>query len=327
MTAPLIWALTDDRPGTAAQVLGVAAALGLPFVEKRLGYSGLARLPNVVRGAGLTGIDDASRARIVAPWPDVVIGAGRRSAPVARWIKAQGRHHAGKPVRIVHLMNPGRVGAGDFDLIVLPHHDCTPPGGDAVNILRITGAPHRITDATLAQAAAKWQPAFAHLPRPYIALLVGGATNRKPFPTVIAHDLGARTAAMARGIGGTVLLATSRRTGAEAEQALTAAMSGPHASYVWGQGGDNPYMGFLALADAIVVTGDSVSMCSEACATGKAVFIAAPDAITAPKHRRLHQELYAKGYARTFDGSYAAWMHAPLNAAVEVADAVKRLWN
>jgi mitochondrial fission protein ELM1 len=319
--APLIWAVTDDRPGTAAQVLGVAAALGLPFVEKRLGYSGLARLPNFVRGAGLMGIDDASRARLAPPWPDVVIAAGRRSAPVARWIKA----HAGKAVRLVHLMNPGRVGAGDFDLIVLPHHDCTPPGGDAANVLRITGAPHRITDAVLAAAAAKWAPVFAHLSRPYIALLVGGATNRRPFPTPIAQDLGTRTAAMAQSVGGSVLLATSRRTGTDAEQALTGALSGPHASYVWGQGGDNPYMGFLALADVLVVTGDSVSMCSEACATGKAVFIAAPDAITAPKHRRLHQELYAKGDARPFDGNYAAWTHPPLNAADDVAQAVRRL--
>jgi len=93
----------------------------------------------------------------------------------------------------------------------------------------------------------------------------------------------------------------------------------------WGESGTNPYRGFLALADAIVVTGDSVSMCSEACASGKAVFIAAPEAITAPKHQRLHRELYDAGLARPFNGTYAAWTHPPLNAAGEIAAAVSSL--
>ena len=43
----------------------------------------------------------------------------------------------------------------------------------------------------------------------------------------------------------------------------------------WRGAGENPYFGYLALADAIVVTGDSVSMTSEACASGKPVYVAA----------------------------------------------------
>jgi len=322
MTGAIIWALTDDRPGTATQVLAVAEALGQPVVEKKLRYDGFARLPNLLRGASLVGVDDATRASLVAPWPDLVIGAGRRCAPVARWIK----HQADRPMRLVQIMNPGRMGAGAFDLIAVPHHDCIVPGGDAANVLRITGAPHRITPPVLAQARAKWEPSIAHLPRPRIALLVGGATNRKPFPTIVAADLGRRVAAMTQGVNGSVLMSTSRRTGAEADAALKAAIAAvPHMSYAWGQSGENPYLGFLALADAIVVTGDSVSMCSEACATGNAVFIAAPPDITAAKHQRLHRELYGMDYARPFDGRFATWSHDPLNAAGEIAAAVERL--
>ena len=76
----VVWVLTDNRPGTATQALAVAEHLGRPFVEKRLTYDGLARLPNILRGASLVGVDDATRASLAAPWPDVVIGAGRRAA-------------------------------------------------------------------------------------------------------------------------------------------------------------------------------------------------------------------------------------------------------
>src|SRR5262249_1170230 len=41
----------------------------------------------------------------------------------------------------------------------------------------------------------------------------------------------------------------------------------------WAARGDNPYLAFLGLADAIIVTGDSISMLAEACATGKPVHI------------------------------------------------------
>ncbi|TAL02934.1 MAG: nucleoside-diphosphate sugar epimerase [Rhodospirillaceae bacterium] len=325
MTASAIWVLTDDRPGTATQALAVAERLGRPFIEKRLRYDGLAKLPNALRGASLLGIDDASREALIPPWPDLVIGAGRRCAPVARWIKHQGAQVAGHPVILVQVMHPGRAGAADFDLIALPRHDCTTPGGDAANVLRVTGAPNRITADGLVQARAKWEPVLAGLQRPRIALLVGGATNRRPFPTATAADLGRRVAAMARAAGGSIMLATSRRTGKPAEAALTETVPEPRSVFFWGQGGENPYLGFLAFADAVVVTGDSVSMCSEACATGKPVFIAAPVDITAPKHRRLHQELYAAGYARPLDGTYATWTYAPLNAAAEIAAAVRRL--
>jgi mitochondrial fission protein ELM1 len=320
-----MWLLTDDRPGNAAQVLGVAEALGLAYVRKEIRYTALGKLPNIVRASTLMGVTDDTAAQLGAPWPDLVISAGRRTAPVARWI----RKVADKPVRLVHIMNPGVAGAADFDLIAVPNHDCEKPDGDASNVLRITGAPHRFSAARLAAEAEEWESKLAHLPRPFIALLVGGATRQRPFPAELAKDLGTQVNAMARATGGSVLLSTSRRTGAEAEIALLAALDTPRHAYLWGQERNNtapnPYGGYLALADMIVVTGDSVSMCSEACAGSSAAYIYAPQGMVAPKHARLHDELYRLGLAKPFTGVYEPFAHPPLNAAEAVAARIEKL--
>lgn len=322
---PLIWVLTDDRAGNVAQALGVAEALNRPFVTKEIRYTPLARLPNAVTGARLLGLTVESRMALLPPWPDVVISAGRRTAPVARWIKRIGVTAHGKNVILTHLMNPGRTGANEFDLIAVPRHDCELPDGDAPNVKRTTGAAHRLTAARLASAADAWASRVSGIPRPFIALMVGGATHRKPFPTALVTALGRSVYAMAAKAGGSVLLATSRRTGAKAEQALLAAIPEPRRSFLWSAGGDNPYFGYLALADAIVVTGDSVSMCSEACATPAPVYIYASEGMVAPKHARLHRNLYDLAMARPFDGTLADWRHPPLNPAGDVARAIDEL--
>ena len=51
------------------------------------------------------------------------------------------------------------------------------------------------------------------------------------------------------------------------------------------EGGPNPYLAYLALADGFVVTGDSASMLTEACSTGKRVWIVALPERRSPKSR------------------------------------------
>lgn len=85
---------------------------------------------------------------------------------------------------------------------------------------------------------------------------------------------------------------------------------------------ENPFFAFLGLSDAVVVTGDSTSMCSEACATGRPVYIFAPPGNTAHKHKHLHQRLYELGYAKPLTGEFSVWSYPPLNAASMIAQAI-----
>jgi mitochondrial fission protein ELM1 len=89
--------------------------------------------------------------------------------------------------------------------------------------------------------------------------------------------MGGEVATLARNAGGSVFVTTSRRTGTDAAGALLAALGNVTVhSYQWSavhSEEENPYLGYLALADILVVSGESASMLAEASATGKPVFI------------------------------------------------------
>ncbi|MEO5372905.1 MAG: mitochondrial fission ELM1 family protein [Alphaproteobacteria bacterium] len=312
-----IWVLADERPGHRNQALGVAEALGLPFAIQEIHYGPLGRLPNGLLSATLLGVTRQTRASLAPPWPDLVIAAGRRTAPVARWI----RRRSGGTVRLVQLMDPGGFGQGEFDLIAIPGHDTRRRGGP--NILHTIGAPNRVSAACLATERARWSERLAGLRRPLIALIVGGATHDRPFPPAMAADLGAQVTRLAAQAGGAIAVTTSPRTGRVAEKALLAALPGAAFVHRWSPTGENPYYGLLASADISVVTGESASMLSEACATGGAVYVFAPPGWVAPKHARFHADLFRQGLARPLGETFAPWTHAPLEAAADVARAIR----
>ncbi|HMA49556.1 MAG TPA: mitochondrial fission ELM1 family protein [Magnetospirillaceae bacterium] len=303
-----IWVLADDRPGNVSQALGVAEALGLPFTVKTIRYNAWGRLHNALRLASRRGLLHWSRKAIEAPPPPaLVVAAGRRTAPLALWLK---RRYGS---RLVQMMDPGWPGRERFDLIAVPAHDGLP---DAPNLIRTLGACHRATPELLAMEAARWKDRLPDLPRPWTLVAVGGSTASHRFTAADAIAL----VETCRALPGSILAVTSRRTGAEAEEAL----SGLTWLHRWKTGEDSPYLALLALADQVVVTGDSMSMCCEACANGGPVFIFAPDHLTEPKHASLHQALYEKGYARPLGGDATAWRHAPLNASQVVAEEIRK---
>ena len=311
MGAGGVWVLADPRAGTAAQALGIAERLGLPFRILALEWGPLARLPIPV--PSLAGLTPAARAAFAPPWPRLAISAGRRAAPVARWLARRG-------VRTVHCMRAWP--ATGLDLLVIGQHDAPPPPArhgraappGAGNILPILGAAHRVTPGTLAAA----RDAFAELaalPSPRVALLVGGPVRAEGLSPDVAAALGARVA----GFAGSVMATTSRRTGAAATAALAAALVPiPHRLHRWGEAGPNPLLGFMAWADALVVTGDSVSMLSESLVAAAPLFIA-PIGGEGRRHLALHASLYAAGEARPISAAPAPFARTPRDETARVA--------
>lgn len=310
-----VWVLADDRAGNVNQLLGIVEALKTPYERKDIRYDKWVRLPNFVRGASLIGLTDASKTGLTAPWPDIVLSAGRRSFPVARWIKKQSHGHT----KIVQLMNVGWAGFNEADLIVIPEHDSYK--GNANNVLRVAGAPHRITPKKLQAEHNKWQPQFEKYPHPILSLIIGGATKDKPFTSDMAHKLMDGVVALNPA---SILVTTSRRTPKDVIDVIRTRL--PQGSYLYqfGDTGDNPYFGLLSHADTIVVTGDSISMCSECCATQADVYIFAPDEMMSEKHKRFHKGLYDLDYATPLGQKRTAHKpETPFNPANIISDKIK----
>ena len=102
---PRTWVLLGQKPGDNGQVLALAEALGWPFEIKRMVYRPTELLTNRLLGITLLGIDRAASSPLAPPWPELVITAGRRNEPVARWIQRQAGGR--QPVKLVHVGRPG----------------------------------------------------------------------------------------------------------------------------------------------------------------------------------------------------------------------------
>jgi mitochondrial fission protein ELM1 len=271
-----VWAILCYREGDNAQILAVAEALGWPFEVKRLAYRWFGYPVDVWRGTTLLGIDAARSDPLRPPWPDLIISASMRNEPVCRWIREQ----SGGRTRYVHMGRTwGRLET--FDLVITsPEFRLRRLPNIQHNALTLT----RVTPDKLAAAAALWSPRLAHLPRPRVAVLVGGYGGPYALDPEKAARLGREASALARRAGGSLLVTTSARTRPASAEALRAAISVPCHVFQWAAdaAADNPFYGYLALADQFIVTCDSASMLAEACATRRPVFMfnLGPDADT-----------------------------------------------
>ncbi len=265
---PRTWLMLGHKAGDNSQILALAEALGWPFETKHLVYRRTELLTNLFAGPTLMGLIKERSSPLEPPWPELIISAGRRNEPLVRWIQRA----AGGPGR-VRLVHVGRPWARHecFDLIVTTPQYRLP---QKPNILHNEAPLHRVTAERLAAAAAQWAPRLAHLPRPYVAVMLGGQAGPFNFDRENGALLGWHSSRMAEALGGSLLVSTSARTPPKAADALEAALRVPAQVYHWRRDDpDNPYFGFLALADRIIVTCDSMSMLAEACFTRKPVFI------------------------------------------------------
>ncbi len=313
MTQEVAWVLTDGKAGTRNGALGLAEAVGLPVSDKHIHSTLPWRwLPPVLWPPGILG-DGAGGAKLSPPWPRLLISAGERAVGPALEIR---RRSAGATFA-VHIQHP-RIDPGRFDLVVVSAHDRL----EGANVRVTLGALHRVTREGLAEAGGRFAARFDTLPQPRIAVLIGGANRTYRFDRAAALALGEGLARAARHSGASLLVTTSRRTGAENEKILRESLSGVPLHF-WDGSGDNPYFAYLALSDAIVVTADSVNMVSEACFTGKPVHVFPLSGGKRSKFERFHRSLMDAGLTRPFTGTIDSWSYPPLDERRSLAEEIR----
>ena len=287
--------LTEGLAGLQNQALGLGERAGLICSQRTLHPAGLwsalpARFwPNPPRMVELD--------REILP--HVLIGCGGKAAAVIAALRPRG-HLA------IHIQHP-RLDPRRFDLVVVQPHDQLT--GDNVVVTRT--AMHRVSPSVLVQARIDWQPHFAALPRPLVSVLVGGNNGRLTLGAREGALLANSLAEMMRSHHVGVALTASRRTAPEVLATLRQTLQ-PLGAWVWTGKGDNPYLGLLACADAIIVTSDSVSMISEAAATSAPIMV-----FPLPgRSRRIAafiRSLVAARRIRLYGGHYESWACAPLD--------------
>jgi len=302
--------VSDGRAGIEAQAVGLSEALArlvpCEVTVKRVAWKGrTGRLPwwlNLLPRRWLTPESGLPGPKDAEAWPDVWVAAGRATLPLS--IRA--RRWSGGKTYVVQIQDP-RAPANLFDLVIPPKHDRL--SGD--NVLPITGSPHRVTPARLAREAEAFKALIDPLPRPRVAVLIGGKSK--------AFDLSSeRAAQIAHSIqipleqeGGSLMMTFSRRTPEPARALMTARLR--HLpGVIWDGEGPNPYFAFLAAADYILVTEDSTNMATEAASTGKPVFVLKMDG-SSLKFRLFHEELERMGAARPYGGAFHGWTYAPVD--------------
>lgn len=296
-----IWAVSDGRAGIEAQALGLAEAVArlrpAHISARRIGWRyGLDRLPwRLIPPAARTGDP------IEAPWPDIWIAAGRATLPLSARMLAWAE---GKTF-VVQTQDP-KAPLGRFDLVVPPEHD----GLTGPNVFPILGAPNRLSPEKLAIERARFAERIDPLPRPRVAVIVGGKSKAHDLPRKAALELAATIARAIAAAGGSLMLSFTRRTPAAARQAMTTTLA--HLpGIIWDDTGENPYFAFLAAADAILVTEDSTNLATDAAATGTPLFTLPLPGHSA-KLARFHAELQRRGIARPFAGDLAGEAYEPL---------------
>lgn len=185
---------------------------------------------------------------------------------VALWIRAQSEGHT----KIVLLGKPS--GRPDYFDLVITSGEVQIPA--LPNVLRIMLPLMRVSEVAVADAVTHWQQRLATLPRPLIALLVGGPTGPFVFDASVVERLIEVATGVAVEMGGTPYITTSRRTPPAVVDALREHLPPRAQLFQWTPASaENPYLGLLGLADGFAVTGDSISMMVEVARMGKPLAI------------------------------------------------------
>ncbi|HEX6661265.1 MAG TPA: ELM1/GtrOC1 family putative glycosyltransferase [Sphingomicrobium sp.] len=317
---PRIWLLLGHRRGDNNQVLALGEALGLPFETRTMTYKWLARLRMKLFRTDVGHLKPSARRWLEAPWPDLVIGIGRRTVPIARWIKEQ----SGGRTKLVRLGHP-RAPNEWFDLVVTTRQYPVPPGE---NVLTLPLAMNRFRNSPEpTEAEREWLNA---LPRPHLLLSLGGPSAMWRLDNAALHLAAAKLVKRAEGNNGTLIVVGSPRTPADAWAVIQTAISESKRAAIVAKN-EVRYPVLLADADEHHVTADSVSMISEAVMTGMPVGLITvepdsrgrrrirgrpPEVTKIRDPRRFWSDVQARGLVGTVDEPKSGEFEDPVETAV-----------
>lgn len=308
------WVVSDGSAGMINQAWGLAETLGyeveLKKIKLRRPWADIAQFLGITMDVNHCLHKDSDS--LSPPYPDLVIASGRRSVLPALNLKKKSNGQ----FKVIYLQDP-KVSPLCFDAVICPEHD----GLIGPNVIQTLGATHRVTAERLAKAKTGFQHLNPHN-QPVLSVIIGGSTKKARMNDSLADKLIPDLNKLSQQ-GWRVLVTLSRRTPLNIARKFKAISS---SIYVWDGTGANPYFGLLSLADAILVTCDSVSMISEACATNASVYLYKLPAVYW-KHQQFHQSLININRISWWHGTIVPQSVTPLMVNEKAARQLKTLLN
>jgi KDO2-lipid IV(A) lauroyltransferase len=254
-------------------------------------------------------LDEDSWQRLNGCRPDIVISAGDKLSAV--------NHILAKAfqAKSVVVMRPANLGLNKFDLAVIPRHDCLKKyglacvdGGHAVkgrkNVVVTDGALNLVDADYLDEKSRLLQQSGllkGRLSAFRIGVLLGGESRKFSIGAGTINSLALQVKRSAEELGADILFTTSRRTHPGAESEVKKEFSHcPRCKLLVIANEDNPpgaLGGILGLSSVVVSSPESISMISEAVASGKRVIVFDGEGLSV-KHRRFLENFRDKGYIR-----------------------------
>jgi mitochondrial fission protein ELM1 len=310
-----IWVLTDFRTGNAVQAIALAESLGMSYIIKKIEYNFLAKLPNILLGSNCTHITHNSKKQLITDHPPkLIISSGRRTALVAAYLKSKY-----PKVKLVQIMRPN-INVDVFDLLVLPQHDAFTISPNSIcKVLRTIGALNNVPDR-IEKYGDDWLYTYPSM-KSFIGVLVGGDTKDYKFSVRDAKELATSIENAISYNGIPAFISFSRRTPQHVKDIFNKKFAWPNILYdptIESNSENNPYIGILKLSKFLILTCDSVSMCSEAASTGKPIYIYCPPKFNSKKHKYLIQQLIDLNIARPLTSSTGIIEEYHYNALTEV---------
>ncbi len=319
-----VWLFADSRPGNLNQAIALAEKIGFNYELRPIEYNFWGKLPNHLLALRPIHI----KKELLNSWkaegyPDLIISSGRRTASLASYLKRK----SGNRIKIIQIMHPS-LPLNHFEVVILPHHDKIPK--NQVNTLRITGALNNIQDK-ISSAGRFANNSELHKNYPnlgkFIAVIIGGKSKNHDFTKENAKELARVLSNIAQNQQYTIFISFSRRTSLAAKQMIKNNI--PASAIIYDPAENetkpNPYLNMLTEADYIISTADSISMCSEAAATGKPLYIFCPLLFTSSKHLTFLQQLLKLGIVKILDKSTThllPYEYTPLNELERIASSI-----
>lgn len=321
-----IWVLTDYRIGNSVQALAIAEGLGINYEIKKLEYNFLANLPSFLIPEGLFHLQKNARPGLDCNQaPKIIISSGRRCASIAKFLK-----NKYPDVRLIQVLKP-ETSLDDFDLLILPKHDRIDlPKDFKCKIIRTLGSLNNI-DERIKDYSGKFNAKYPDM-KDFIGVLVGGNSKNYKYSQDDAKELCQNLERIHSKNDMPLFITFSRRTPEFLKDMINEKFHKPNRIFdpaIDADPNNNPYIGMLKYAKYLIITSDSVSMCSEAASSGKPLYIYSPANFKSRKHNKLLEELYSHNIARPLDSTInqlEEYEYARLDDLSKVVEYIKEHW-